>query len=408
MKFKTILSEGKVSFMETKILNALLKLGVSPDFQEVYEALTETLQFDYRKHSELMDRIMSLYDAYYQDYEDIPTGFKELMGTEFDEEEYQESINDDERARALALHKDIPIFFIEKTEYGEYYYRDILDDEEFLVLTDDEADKLAIEYAMALVDDVGAPDSYYEPDWEHIREYWESEAYDYVYNLDEEEQVEEAGKKDEYDELKEEIEEKEDEIEDIEFEVSTINNEIPDLISHFKTKFNEYNQLKSKIESGNFSNEDEKSDLEDDLYWLIDDLDTTKKEVIEYRDEKIEHFKKYKDLKYDIKILKSELEDLIENVEEEAQERYLESRIDDIEYTGVKEWYKIHFGYKTKDDLVKNGILDFDEDKYKNDVKGEREIHLAHYDHEENLETINYYENGEIVGGEDYYIYRTN
>lgn len=398
MKFKGILTESKVSFMEVKILNALLKLGVEPDFQEVYESLIENLKFDYSKNSELMDRIMTLYDAYYYDYED--SGFKELMGTEFDEVEHQENIVHDPKAKALALHQNVPVFLI-KNENGDYY-TDMSNDEEYLILTDSEADREAESRAESYLDEGGlisVDSDYLTTDWDHIKEICEDEANEYVrYNMDEEEQVEAAGKKDDYDDLTYDIDEMESEMIDIEYEVSELNLEISNLINGFKEEYKEYLEMKNRIDSNQFNDEDEKEDLLDDIQWKVDDLDSLKKEVIEYRNEKIKLFKRYRDLKYDVKVLKSELEDLLSDIEDEAVEKYAQDRFDDIEYSGAREWFRVHYGWEVKQ-LIENGILDLDKEEYFNSVRNSRETWLAPYDHNENYET---------VGDETYYIFRHN
>lgn len=399
MKFKNILTESKVSLIEVKILNALLKLGVDPDFQEVYEALIEHLKYDYSKNSELMDRIMTMYDAYYYDYED--SGFKELMGTEFDEEEYEGSIVDDDKARALAQHKNIPIFLIKKNTHGTY--EDIVDDEEFYVLTDSEADEMAVEQARSYVYDEGGINHIYnrflKPDWDYIRQMCEDDANRYVRDsMDEEEIIEIAGKKDDYDDLTYDIDEMESEMIDIEEEVGVLNDDIESLIDGFKDEYKEYLQLKNRLDSGAFSDEDEKEDLLDDIQWKVDNLDSLKKEVVEYRNEKIKLFKRYRDLKYDIKVLKTELDELTSDIEDEAVEKYAERQYEDIENTGVQEWFKMHYGYD-KEFLTDNGFLDLDEDEYFDVVRNNRGEQLAGYDHQENYED---------VGDETYYIYRTN
>jgi predicted nucleic acid-binding Zn-ribbon protein len=398
MKFKNILTESKVSLIEVKILNALLKLGVEPDFQEVYEALIEHLKYDYSKNSELMDRIMTMYDAHYYDYED--SGFKELMGTEFDEVEYQENIVLDSRVKALALHQNVPVFLI-KNEYGDYY-TDMSSDEEYLILTDSEADREAESRAESYLDEGGLSSvnsDYLTTDWVHIKQICEDDANEYVRNnMDEEEQVEAAGKKDDYDDLTYDIDEMESEMIDIEEEVGVLNDDIESLIDGFKDEYKEYLQLKNRLDSGAFSDEDEKEDLLDDIQWKVDNLDSLKKEVVEYRNEKIKLYKRYRDLKYDIKVLKSELEDLLSDIEDEAVEKYAQDRFDDIEYSGAIKWFWDNYGWETKQ-LIENGILDLDKEEYFETVRNERATWLAPYDHDENYET---------VGDETYYIFRHN
>lgn len=399
MKFKNLLTESKVSFIEVKILNALLKLGVEPNFQEVYESLIENLKYDYSKNSELMDRIMTLYDAYYYDYED--SGFKELMGTEFDDEEYQENIVDDPRARALALHKNVPVFLI-KNEHGNYY-TDMTSNEEYVILTDSEADNAAENMASNYIYNEGGLSNltsrFLTTDWDHIRQMCEDDANEYVrYNMDEEEQVEAAGKTEEYNDLTYDISEMESEMIDIEYEVSELNIDISNLINEFKEEYKEYLEMKNRLDSNQFNDEDEKEELVDDIDWKVDKLELLKKEVIENRDNKINLIKRYRDLKYDVKVLKGELEDLLSDIEDEAVEKYAQDRYDDIHYSGAETYYKDNYGYSTEQ-LVEYGILELDKDEYFDAVRDERPIWLAPYDHEENSET---------VGEETYYIYRHN
>jgi predicted nucleic acid-binding Zn-ribbon protein len=339
-----------------------------------------------------------MYDAHYYDYED--SGFKELMGTEFDEVEYQENIVLDSRAKALALHQNVPVFLI-KNEYGDYY-TDMSSDEEYLILTDSEADREAESRAESYLDEGGLSSvnsDYLTTDWVHIKQICEDDANEYVRNnMDEEEQVEAAGKKDDYDDLTYDIDEMESEMIDIEEEVGVLNDDIESLIDGFKDEYKEYLQLKNRLDSGAFSDEDEKEDLLDDIQWKVDNLDSLKKEVVEYRNEKIKLYKRYRDLKYDIKVLKSELEDLLSDIEDEAVEKYAQDRFDDIEYSGAIKWFWDNYGWETKQ-LIENGILDLDKEEYFETVRNERATWLAPYDHDENYET---------VGDETYYIFRHN
>ncbi len=301
----------------------------------------------------------------------------------------------DEPLKALAVHQHTGAEWSDIEENGENFEAD---GEEYLVITDEEADEQATQRAKDLIDDIGlegftefaqdhAKEHFIDTDWfdEAMKESSESYCYDikdesasdsdtYVSRLHEE--MVEGGTMNEP-EYPEEPEE--------------------DEYSHDREDFDSEDIDSEEPEEGDFDTEDEWQDA-------FDIWETKKEEAEGEWDEEQDRLETETQEEYDnaVEEWETEKEDYrseLENDVENNIDTFAESRIDgDDGY----EWWTQNIGDATE--VIKNnGLLDEDEFAewlVETDGRGQ---YMSSYDGEENVETVT------LAGEtETFYLYRTS
>jgi len=342
---------------------------------------------------ELIERLESAYnqkELFFQDHilfndDNIDEDLLEELQQHLGLEDFSEPI------RVLALKEFLQeedIREIDEKSYDAYEYGK----DEYLVLTDDEAEEKAKENVQDYLNDAGfegftdfaqsyAMDNFVDTDWfdDVMKESHESIAYDY--------QQETPSDPDTYvNELHSEM-------------VSDgIMNE-PDYPEEPEESDYEYEKEEFTDSSEFDSIQSEEPDSDDESYsdWE-DELETARTEWDDEQDRleeeaKEEYDEAFEEWESEVQEYRSELESDVENNIEE----YVESLADEDSV----EWYKINFG--ELNEVVKNNNL-LDEDAFcewiiETDGRGR----LATYDGEENEETVTYQNDTET-----FYIYRTD
>jgi len=373
MKLQHILTEGKVTPVDRKMVNVLQRIGVGPnEISEIWDKLNDPL---YIKDMDLKVRISFLYSESCWEDEDGEIVCNDLNDVDWGKMTDISGL--DHTILALSKFLEIPPFLIEElkyTHYGLIVYSNISENEEYVVGTEFEIDEAMHNYAREMIeyslDDLQgywleqfitlnswSVDQFCEEDADHRLEDMTDDEIMIEADMDPDE------KQDELNDLEVEKEEKEEQLEEMEEELEELENQRDEAEEDYGVESDEYSEADK--EHG------EKDYEVDNLSEEIDSLQS------------------------DIEETQQEIENMPEEAKTELHEKYVDQMRDNIEDGGV-EYFTSNLGMKREDAI--DYYFDFDKEGAIDQLADETERGDA-------LSSYDGYENEEEYDDESYYIY---
>tara|TARA_B110000211_G_C14059537_1_gene544892 strand:- start:425 stop:1624 length:1200 start_codon:yes stop_codon:yes gene_type:complete len=398
IKLKEILMESTMTPRDAKFLNILVKNGIeSDDVSGIYELLTKKFLIN---DNAWVGRLIIIYGKYRDELEE-PIDFRQLK--EYDIEYNPDEIEDE--VLALSQHLDTHPLLINKGKYGDYH--DPINDEEFAVYNEDDANDAFRQRAEEYVDEYienGSVDwleSYIELDDYAVDQFANEDARSRIENYSAEEIINEYGAEDEWERRLTVVQDKLDVLEN---RWSEVDNEIVDVeykidelsfdIEAFDEELTDNMTQQSRV-----NDQSEVADLQNEYKGLLTSKNESKVKL-EWWEEKLEElqyeFGDLEDKKDDTDELDSVTEDFGDELREDLEEKIAKDIIDDVEYEGLK-YFTSNLGYEPKDAI--EYFFRIDKESAIDDFESDRGNIMGSYDGNEHEEDVN---------GETYYIYRTN
>jgi hypothetical protein len=374
LKLQHILTEGKVTPVDRKMVNVLQRIGVDPDeISEIWDKLNDPL---YIKDIDLKVRISFLYSESCWEDEDGEIVCNDLNDVDWDKMTDISGI--DHTLLALSKFLEIQPFLIEELKYKHYgliVYTNISENEEYIVGTEYEADEAMHQYADEMIthnlDDM--QDYWLEQfitlDSWSVDQFCEEDADYRIEDMSDEEIMEEIGlepeeKQDDIDTWETEKEEKEEALVDMEDELNELDEQRDEIEQDYGDDSDEYSEA-----------DKEHGEKEYDVHNLEADIE---------------------ELKDNIKIAQQELDNMPEEAKTELHEKYVDSMRDNIEYEGV-EYFTDNLGMSRQDAI--DGYFVFDKEGAIDQLANET-------DRGDALSAYDGVEEEQLFDDESYYIYR--
>jgi hypothetical protein len=396
MKLRRLINEDTLESVLVKILNLLLKKGADPeDVSDNFRMIQKDFLID---DTELASEAILYYRKYYEIASENGT-FRDLgdVSLDYDEEEIDGEI------LALAEHLAIHPFLIEKDNYG--YYKEVIDDEEYRVLEENEAqtefEERAEDYIdewLANTDDLGWLEHHLELQHYAVEQFADEEArYRVEENMSNEEIIEEWGVEEQLESMMVEArknherwEELDNTIVDIQYDIEELERDLEEISTELTDNMTEQSRS---------SDRSEVADLQNEYKGLLQKQKETK-EKLEYWVEEIEELQfEFDELdKTDWESAEYDAESkLADEVKEELMEQISGEIYKEIENEGI-DYFTQNLGYDAKSAADNFFKIDYDAATKDLEMDGRGNI-MSSYDGEE-------YE--EFVGDTTYYIYRYN